>query len=207
MSQQQKQPRASPAEGPSIARKVMADALAFYLQHGGPAIARAHIERLAQDLIFYPDTSIAYVDAQMIIDRTESGEKVEQCKSMAVIIEPGQETKPQQPETQPTQTDDTAPAEPEAVLPPELRTEKAMKIWKRAQKANIIDDHYQPCVSRTSSAVFAEKMARYLGIDPKWKVFETLWNRKNMRADYNEALGQKKTTKLLDQLKIIFDDL
>ena len=42
--------RASPSEGLSTARQVMADAVTFYLDHGGPAEARLHVEKVANEL-------------------------------------------------------------------------------------------------------------------------------------------------------------
>ena len=36
-------------------------------------------------------------------------------------------------------------------------------------------------------------MAERLGIKEKWKVFETLWNRRNMYRDYYDAMNQAKT--------------
>ena len=44
-------------------------------------------------------------------------------------------------------------------------------------------------------------MAERLGIREKWKVFEALWNRKNMYRDYYQALGQQKTLLFQDELK------
>ena len=37
----------------------------------------------------------------------------------------------------------------------------------------------------------AEGAGAGLGIASKWKVFEQLWHRKNMRNDYNTALDQQ----------------
>ncbi len=47
-------------------------------------------------------------------------------------------------------------------------------------------------------------MAERLGIREKWKVFETLWNRKYMYRDYYEALNQKKSLEFQDELKMLF---
>lgn len=86
-------------------------------------------------------------------------------------------------------------------LPPSLSTDEAMALWKKAQDAGYVDDNYQPLISRTMSAVFAFEMANKLKIRNKWKVFEELWNRHNMRSDYNNALSQRKIYIFLDDLK------
>ena len=48
-------------------------------------------------------------------------------------------------------------------------------------------------------------MAERLGIKEKWKVFETLWKRKNMYRDYYEAMNQGQSLKFQDTLKELFD--
>ena len=89
-------------------------------------------------------------------------------------------------------------------LPPLLRTDKAMALWRKAQAAGWIDDNYQPLLSRTQAALLADAMAERLGIKEKWKVFEGLWNRKYMRSDYNLALTQQQTYEFQDELKRLF---
>ena len=76
-------------------------------------------------------------------------------------------------------------------LPEVLSTPEAMILWQKAQQAGYVDDHYQPLISRTQSALLADAMAERLGIKEKWKVFEALWNRKNMYKDLYYALNQK----------------
>ncbi len=90
-------------------------------------------------------------------------------------------------------------------LPPELSTDKAMVLWQKAQDAGFIDEYYQPTISRTQSALLADAMAERLGIKEKWKVFETLWKRKNMYRDYYEAMNQGQSLKFQDTLKELFD--
>ena len=89
-------------------------------------------------------------------------------------------------------------------LPPSLCTEQAMVLWRKAQRAGYVDEHYQPLLSRTQAALLADAMAERLGIKEKWKVFEGLWNRKYMRSDYNLALTQQQTYEFQDELKQIF---
>ena len=88
-------------------------------------------------------------------------------------------------------------------LPEALATEEAMKIWQKVQDAGYIDTHYQPLLSRTQSALLADAIAERLGIREKWKTFETLWNRKNIRSDYNLALRQHQSLDFQDELKRI----
>ena len=89
------------------------------------------------------------------------------------------------------------------VLPEVLRTDEAMVLWRKAQQAGYVDEHYQPLLSRTQSALLADAMAERLGIKEKWKVFEALWNRKNMYKDFYYALNQKQSLVFQDKLKAI----
>ena len=89
-------------------------------------------------------------------------------------------------------------------LPNELATDKAMVLWRKAQQAGYVDEHYQPLLSRTQAALLADAMAERLGIKEKWKVFEGLWNRKYMRSDYNLALTQQQSYDFQDELKQLF---
>ena len=88
-------------------------------------------------------------------------------------------------------------------LPEVLATDEAMALWKKAQAAGWVDANYQPLISRTQSALLADAIAEKLGIRQKWKTFETLWNRKNMRSDYNLALRQQQSLDFLTELKRI----
>ena len=108
------------------------------------------------------------------------------------------------------QQQDTTPARPvkdtPTSLPPKLSTEAAMALWRKAQAAGYVDANYQPLISRTQAALLADYMAEQLDIKDKWKVFEELWNRKNMRSDYNLALRQHQSLDFQDSLKqLIYD--
>ena len=89
-------------------------------------------------------------------------------------------------------------------LPEALATEEAMALWQKAQEAGYVDEHYQPKISRTLAALLANAMAKSLGIKEKWKVFEALWNRRNMYRDYQDALEQRQSSDFLDILKVLF---
>ena len=88
-------------------------------------------------------------------------------------------------------------------LPEVLATDEAMTLWKKAQAAGWVDANYQPLISRTQSALLADAIAEKLGICQKWKTFEMLWNRKNIRSDYNLALRQQQSLDFLTELKRI----
>ena len=89
-------------------------------------------------------------------------------------------------------------------LPDELATDEAMALWRKAQQAGYVNEHYQPLLSRTQAALLADAMAERLGIKEKWKVFETLWHRRNMHKDYYLAFGQQQTSDFQDEIKALF---
>ena len=95
-------------------------------------------------------------------------------------------------------------AEASKSLPDVLATDKAMVLWRKAQRAGYVDEHYQPLLSRTQAALLADAMAERLGIKEKWKVFEALWNRKNMYRDYYKALNLQQSLAFQDEIKKIF---
>jgi hypothetical protein len=89
-------------------------------------------------------------------------------------------------------------------LPEVLATNEAMALWKKVEKAGYVDADYQPLLSRTQSALLADAMAERLGIREKWKVFEALWNRKNMYRDYYKALNLQQSLAFQDEIKKLF---
>ena len=95
-------------------------------------------------------------------------------------------------------------AEASKSLPDVLATNEAMVLWKKAQRAGYVDEHYQPLLSRTQAALLADAMAERLGIKEKWKVFEGLWNRKNMYRDYYKALNLQQSLAFQDEIKELF---
>ena len=44
----------------------------------------------------------------------------------------------------------------EKSLPEVLATDKAMALWRKAQRAGYVDEHYQPLLSRTQAALLAD---------------------------------------------------
>ena len=90
-------------------------------------------------------------------------------------------------------------------LPEVLATDGAMALWRKAQQAGYVDEHYQPLLSRTQAALLAHYMAKKLEIKDKWKTFEVLWDRRNMYRDYYDAMNQDQTYLFLDKLKELFE--
>ena len=90
-------------------------------------------------------------------------------------------------------------------LPDVLATSEAMALWRKAQQAGYVDEHYQPLLSRTQAALLAHYMAKKLEIKDKWKTFEMLWDRRNMYRDYYDAMNQDQTYLFLDKLKELFE--
>ena len=89
-------------------------------------------------------------------------------------------------------------------LPASSCTEQAMALWRKAQRAGYVDEHYQPLLSRTQAALLADAMAERLGIKEKWKVFEAFWKRKNMYRDYYKALNLQQSLAFQDEIKKLF---
>ena len=99
--------------------------------------------------------------------------------------------------------DDEQPPEPQPSEVPEVLARS--KYWQRVKAGGLVDENNQPTVSRPEAALMAEALAKRIGIDNKWKVFELLWQRNNMRNDYNTALEQKKSLEFQERLKVVLD--
>ena len=77
------------------------------------------------------------------------------------------------------------------------------ELWQRLIDAGMVDEDGQPTVSRPEAALIADMLAVRLGIAHKWKLFEGLWHRNNMRGDFNTALEQRKSLRFQERLKNI----
>lgn len=77
------------------------------------------------------------------------------------------------------------------------------ELWHKVQQAGLVDADGLPTVSRPEAALLADMLAERLGIANKWKFFEKLWHRNNMRSDYNTALDQRKSLEFQERLKNI----
>lgn len=97
---------------------------------------------------------------------------------------------------------------PESSPLKKLLTPKAKRMWHRLQEAGMIDKKYQPVgLSRTEMAIVAYDVSDLLGIKNMWVTFGRLWNKKNLRNDYNDSMYQKKSLKFRDKLKKILADI
>lgn len=90
-----------------------------------------------------------------------------------------------------------------STIPSELDNDKARNILQRFVDAGMLDGQFQPLVSRAQAALIADAVSMRLNIVKKWKVFESLWNRKNIRNDYNKAFSQTTVHKYLTKINSI----
>lgn len=185
-------------QGCSIAYKVMDDAVTYYMAIGGPVLARHHIEQLNASLGCYDDHDSAYKAAMARIYREEkeAQEEAEQkrIETLMLNVMGAFNPKPEKRRTEPVQ------------LPPELSTEKAMKIWNILQEEGFIDMDYQPTVPRPEAAVIATWIQNQLNMVIPWAVFEKLWERKAMRSDHSKDMrkpGQDNAPNIHDKLRTL----
>ena len=88
-------------------------------------------------------------------------------------------------------------------VPAQLDTPRARELWQKAIAQGWVDEQWQPLLSRPLAALLADRMAEVLDIATKWKVFEQLWRRKNMRNDYNAAINQQQCDEYMKKFKRI----
>ena len=93
-----------------------------------------------------------------------------------------------------------------STIPSELDNDKARNILQRFVDAGMLDEQFQPLVSRAQAALIANAVSMRLNIVKKWKVFESLWKRKNIRNDYNKAYIQTTVHKHLTKINSIIND-
>ena len=94
------------------------------------------------------------------------------------------------------------------VLPAELKTDAAERLWKKLEACGWVDIDRQPKVSRPKAAMIAFEMSGFLGFEkPKWTLYEAFWQRKNMRVDYQEAIDSKQSGDFLKQIKVLFTSI
>lgn len=82
------------------------------------------------------------------------------------------------------------------ILPPELSTPEAMKYWKKAQEAGLVDEHYQWLETKVLLACFAKEMSDRFDLGKgtnsdgskriNWKIFENLFGVSNLRGALND---------------------
>ena len=92
-------------------------------------------------------------------------------------------------------------------VPAVLTTQRAKALMLRLQREGLLNEHLQPQnLSRTEAATLANDVAERLGIAKKWKTFEALWHKRNMRNAFNEALDQRKTLDFRQRLKLLLSE-
>lgn len=66
-----------------------------------------------------------------------------------------------------------------------LKSEKAMKYWKRLMKLGLVDGNCQllPATSRQQAMYIVEPFAEKLGLKKQWKPFEDFWGIKNLAQE------------------------
>lgn len=74
-------------------------------------------------------------------------------------------------------------------------------LWKKVQEAGLVDADGQPTVSRTEAAILADILLEKMGKEHEWTLFEKMWNRKNMRNDWQAALELKKYDEVHERMK------
>ena len=92
-----------------------------------------------------------------------------------------------------------------STIPSELDNDRARNILQRFVDAGMLDGQFQPLASRAQAALIADAVSMQLNIVKKWKVFESLWKRKNIRNDYNKAFSQTTVHKYLTKINSIIN--
>ena len=180
-------------------QKDVEEAIEYHLANGGANAAREAVKDLAKVYFYkqeWPNVSREamkkikqYEDKQLIMEEQRKQQHIENAmRTMMGSITPQQQ-----------QIQNSIPV----VLPQELSTERAMLIWKLLQDSHLVDENYQPKVSRTKAAIMAGWFFTQLNMDVQWPLFETLWHRENMRSDHSKGMDQKQMKTFQNKLKDI----
>lgn len=90
-----------------------------------------------------------------------------------------------------------------AVMPEELKTEKAQKIMQNLMDIGVVTEDFMPLgISTSEAAVLAYQIGIELEIKNIWSVFGNYWgpNPNSMRAACNRGMDQKKTIPFLEKV-------
>ena len=70
-------------------------------------------------------------------------------------------------------------------LPAELASDVALYYWKRLQESHFVDNHnmLSASISKKQAMYIADLFAEKLKLKVKWKLFEELWNIKNLAQE------------------------
>lgn len=89
------------------------------------------------------------------------------------------------------------------ILPDELSTPDAMKIWNKAKKAGWINEDYTFNGTKYQMAYAAEIMGNALKLKFKWKPFQSLWKCNKLaqtRYESKERIGKVKGQKEIEEV-------
>ena len=90
-------------------------------------------------------------------------------------------------------------------LPTSLATPKAMELWNKAQKSNLVDEHFQPRkLSQTKIAILAYVMGDILKLNPCWAPFKELWHFDNITSKHDQAINSNFYSEYVNELREIF---
>lgn len=191
-------PQATPSELATL-QKMVEESVLYYLHNGGPEIARKKLDGASELFCNQPGWTEIYNHANEMITQFEQEQQrqaeereAQRLKDLIVTAMGAVRSKPQ-PDEQPT------PAEP-TVLPPELSSKKAMKLWEIMQKERFIDSNYQPLVSRPQAALIAFEFFTVLDIETQWALFQGIWHRKAMSSDHSKGMNEEKHRPFYEKL-------
>lgn len=91
-------------------------------------------------------------------------------------------------------------------LPEALTTPEATALLAKCREEGLLDEWGQPVgLSYTEKGLLAKTLSEKLDISKPWCVFGELWSIKTetLRTAYNQAMGQRKSLKFQDRLKVV----
>lgn len=72
----------------------------------------------------------------------------------------------------------------------QLKTKKAMTIWKKLQDEGWVDDNCRPVgLTGWQEVLLAAAIAKHVGIRNKWQVFEHFWHMSFMKQTFQKAVS------------------
>lgn len=92
--------------------------------------------------------------------------------------------------------------------PNELKSEKAMKYWKRLIKLGFVDENCQllPGTSRQQAMYIVEPFAEKLGLKKQWKPFEDFWGINNLAQEKWKFLQTGMLPPRFKEIGAVFED-
>ena len=92
--------------------------------------------------------------------------------------------------------------------PNELKSEKAMKYWKRLMALGFVDENCQllPGTSRQQAMYIVEPFAEKLGLKKQWKPFEDFWGINNLAQEKWKFLQTGMLPPRFKEIGAVFED-